>query len=73
MSCSYNPKKNKRGNNFIESGKDIDWYSLNGDNYVRSPTCNENPEKLFCIDLFLTNRPKSFDKKKLSKQVYQFL
>ena len=27
---------------------------------IKEPTCHENPNKLFCIDLILTNKPRSF-------------
>ena len=33
-------------------------YSLS--NLVKEPTCFKNPDNPFCIDLFLTNRPKCF-------------
>ena len=29
-------------------------------NLVKEPTCYKNPENLFCIDLFLSNRPRTF-------------
>ena len=34
--------------------------SYNLTNLVKQPTCFKNPEKPRCIDLILTNRPKSF-------------
>ena len=27
---------------------------------IKEPTCHENPNKLSCIDLILTNKPRSF-------------
>ena len=34
--------------------------SYNLTNLIKQPTCFKNPEKPRCIDLILTNRPKSF-------------
>ena len=34
--------------------------SYNLTNLIKQPTCLKNPEKPSCIDLILTNRPKSF-------------
>ena len=34
--------------------------SCNLTNLVKQPTCFKNPEKPRCVDLILTNRPKSF-------------
>ena len=34
--------------------------SYNVTNLVKQPTCFKNPEKPRCVDLILTNRPKSF-------------
>ena len=35
-----------------------DSYDL--ENLIKEPTCYKNPNKPFCLDLILTNKPRSF-------------
>ena len=38
---------------------------------INKPTCYKNTDKLPCIDLILTNCPRSYQKLVLQRQVYQ--
>ena len=73
LCCSYNPKKSTIADHLTEIGKNLDIYSepsekamsefcqvYNLNNINNKPTCYKNPDNPSCIDLFLTNRSKSF-------------
>ena len=46
------------GDSYTELSESAMTYQLH--NLVKSPTCFKNPKKSSCMELFLTNYPKSF-------------
>ena len=69
-------------NHLAELSKNIDLYLTNYDqlpfffsfnltSMINKPTCFKNPDQPSCIDLILTNCPRSFKTLVLQRQVYQ--
>ena len=70
LCCSYNPDRSNidfHQDRFIsfsieanDSAMSVFSDSYDLKNLMKEPTCYKNPNKLSCIDLMLTNKPRSF-------------